>query len=182
VNEAQLLAELRPWIRAEAGERLGYRDRHHAEDAAQEAWITLWKALPSYHGQMPFIPWCHGVVRNRILNYINRDMVPTPIPPAPGRPSQPVHIDCVEDVSEIWEGEAATEDVDLAYHHAELAAALDTLSPKLRAYVEARFWQGLRGAELDAAVGQSNATASLWNGPRKGREQLTRALAHLAQV
>jgi len=191
VNEAALLAEMRPWIRAEAAAMLDWELGRHAEDIAQEAWIHLWRSLPDYHGQAPFVPWCKTVIRNRLHYEIRSLRAQKRGGPGEdrnrGTGARPRKVavtstDLYAEVTAVWEGEAACADVDWAYHHAELAAALAALSPKLRAYVVARFFHGLRGTELDAALGQSNSTASLWNGPRRGREQLARALEHLAVV
>lgn len=191
MNESALLAELRPWIRAEASAMLDWELGRHAEDIAQEAWIHLWRSLPTYHDQAPFVPWCKTVIRNRLHYEIRALRAQKRGGPGEDRNHgtgvRPRKVtvtgtDLYSDITDVWDGEAACLDLDWAYHHAELAAALEALTPKLRGYVIARFFHGLRGAELDVAVGQRHATASLWNGPRRGREQLSRALQHLAAV
>jgi RNA polymerase sigma-70 factor (ECF subfamily) len=40
-------------------------DRADAEDAAQEAWLDAWKALPRFQAERPFRPWLLAIVANR---------------------------------------------------------------------------------------------------------------------
>src|SRR5713226_2625771 len=39
-----------------------------AEDIAQEVWIQIFRALPSYRGDSQFSTWAHRIAVNRTLN------------------------------------------------------------------------------------------------------------------
>ncbi len=62
----RLLAELAPWIRATAIAML--RDRAEAEDAVQDALLTLHQVRHTYDPSRPFKPWLATVARRRILD------------------------------------------------------------------------------------------------------------------
>ena len=42
------------------------RDRSEAEDVAQEVFMTLLDALPSYRGQSSLLVWIFGITRNKV--------------------------------------------------------------------------------------------------------------------
>lgn len=62
----RLLAEVAPWIRATAIAML--RDRAEAEDAVQDALLTLHQVRHTYDPDRPFKPWLATVARRRILD------------------------------------------------------------------------------------------------------------------
>lgn len=71
------------------------------------------------------------------------------------------------------------EGVIMAYHHGEIAQALDSLTPRQREYVELRFWRGMEHPELEAHFGYN--PGSLWSAKKGGaRVRLAKELAHLA--
>ena len=43
-----------------------------AEDIAQEVWIQIFRALPSYRGDSQFSTWAHRIAVNRTLNALRR--------------------------------------------------------------------------------------------------------------
>src|SRR2546423_15121356 len=43
-----------------------------AEDIAQEVWIQIFRALPSYRGDSQFSTWAHRIAGNRTLNALRR--------------------------------------------------------------------------------------------------------------
>lgn len=43
-----------------------------AEDIAQEVWIQIFRALPSYRGDSQFGTWAHRIAVNRTLNALRR--------------------------------------------------------------------------------------------------------------
>ena len=65
--------------------------------------------------------------------------------------------------------------IELAYHHGEIAQALDGLTPREREYVFLRFWCGWKLPQMREHFGYE--PSALW---RKARPKLTLALAHLA--
>lgn len=44
------------------------RDPDHAADVAQEVWIQIFKALPTWRGDAQFSTWAHRIAVNRTLN------------------------------------------------------------------------------------------------------------------
>ena len=48
------------------------RDPAHAQDAAQESWLRIWKALPQYDGRASLSTWIYAITRNRCLTALAR--------------------------------------------------------------------------------------------------------------
>jgi RNA polymerase sigma-70 factor, ECF subfamily len=48
------------------------RDRAHAEDAAQESLVRIWKALDGYDGRASLSSWVYAITRNRCLTALER--------------------------------------------------------------------------------------------------------------
>lgn len=48
------------------------RNATHAEDAAQESWVRIWKALGSYDRRASLSTWIYAITRNRCLTAIER--------------------------------------------------------------------------------------------------------------
>jgi RNA polymerase sigma-70 factor (ECF subfamily) len=48
------------------------RDPTQAEDVAQESWVRVWKALPTYNGRALLSSWIYAITRNRCLTAIER--------------------------------------------------------------------------------------------------------------
>jgi RNA polymerase sigma-70 factor, ECF subfamily len=46
------------------------RDPTQAEDVAQESWVRIWKALPTYNGRASLSTWIYAIARNRCLTAI----------------------------------------------------------------------------------------------------------------
>jgi len=47
-------------------------DRASAEDVAQDALVSAWRALPSFKGEAQFSTWLHRIVLNSALNHVTR--------------------------------------------------------------------------------------------------------------
>ena len=45
-------------------------DRHAAEDAAQEAFVKIWRALPGYDGRAALSTWIYAIVRNTAISML----------------------------------------------------------------------------------------------------------------
>src|SRR6185437_659016 len=52
--------------------RLVGGDADLAEDIAQEVWIQIFRALPSYRGESQFSTWAHRIAVNRTLNALRK--------------------------------------------------------------------------------------------------------------
>jgi RNA polymerase sigma-70 factor (ECF subfamily) len=48
------------------------RDSEEARDAAQEAFVRAYEALPSYDAALPFTPWLLRIARNHCLDLLRR--------------------------------------------------------------------------------------------------------------
>lgn len=48
------------------------REPAQAEDAAQESFVRIWKALPGYDGRASLSTWCYTIARNRALTALQR--------------------------------------------------------------------------------------------------------------
>ncbi len=60
-----------PHIDAVVGRLVGH-DSDLAADIAQEVWIQIFRALPSYRGDSQFGTWAHRIAVNRTLNALRR--------------------------------------------------------------------------------------------------------------
>src|SRR5204862_5292439 len=52
--------------------RLVGQDHDLAADVAQEVWIQIFRALPSYRGDSQFGTWAHRIAVNRTLNALRK--------------------------------------------------------------------------------------------------------------
>lgn len=48
------------------------REPAQAEDAAQESFVRIWKALPNYDGRASLSTWSYAIARNRCLTALQR--------------------------------------------------------------------------------------------------------------
>ncbi len=48
------------------------RNETHAEDAAQDAWVRIWKGLPGYTGAASISTWIYTVTRNTCLTELKK--------------------------------------------------------------------------------------------------------------
>ena len=63
----QLWSQHAPHIDAVVRRLVG-GDQDQAADIAQEVWIQIFRALPSYRGESQFATWAHRIAVNRTLN------------------------------------------------------------------------------------------------------------------
>lgn len=162
ISEHELLASYRPWLRTTA--RRALNGRPGSEDLAQEMWIAMWRAL----ADQTVAPQDFWLKRQALLRMKTclRDWHD------PMKHRQHVF---THDVTEVADLPAELGTVELAYHHGEIHAALDRLSPREREYVALRFWGGLNYPELAEHFGYR--PTNLW---RTARPKLAEALEHLA--
>lgn len=55
-------------------------DRADAEEAAQEAFLRIWKGLPGFRGQSSLSTWIYAVTRNTCLSYRQTKRRPASLP------------------------------------------------------------------------------------------------------
>ena len=48
------------------------RDSHSAEDAAQDVFVRLWRALPGYNGNAALSTWIYAITRNTCISLLRK--------------------------------------------------------------------------------------------------------------
>ncbi len=134
--------------------RLG--DRGRAEDAAQEAFLAIWRSARTYDARRGNgAPWLYAVARNAIIDGLRR----TPesandVPDGPG--SEPGPPDRAEAAWQAW----------------QVHRALEVLPAHERPVIELAYWRGLSQSEIADSLGIPLGTV---------KTRTRSALARLAQ-
>jgi RNA polymerase sigma factor (sigma-70 family) len=178
VTDDEILRDYLPWLRVVAGNLAGF-DSPDLQDLVQEGYIAMWRALRTYDpasGKLDY--WLKFKASNRMKTIAIR---------AAEHPErEPLDLDQPrttegDTLADLLEGPDLIAAIDIAYHHGEIAAAIDRLTPQQRRYVIARFWLGLTGNEMVALGVFSYDPSALWNSKRNGaRWKLQEELKHLA--
>lgn len=138
-------------------------DPDQAADIAQEVWIQIFRALPSWRGDSQFSTWAHRIAVNRTLNAL--------------RSLRRVQFAEVE----IEEGSATTnEDPDRSFVAESIAEAVRQLAPGARAVFVLHDVEGYTHEEIATELGitTGGSKSQLF----KARAKLRRLLAHLVDV
>lgn len=141
--------------------RLVGGDHDLAADVAQEVWIQIFRALPTYRGDSQFGTWAHRIAVNRTLNALRqRRRLAT------------------WETNDIDEESAAVEpDADRNILAASIEAATAQLSPGARAVFVMHDIEGFTHDEIAASLGitAGGSKSQLF----KARAKLRKLLAHL---
>jgi RNA polymerase sigma-70 factor, ECF subfamily len=118
------------------------RDRALAEDAAQEAWVDVWKALYTFQPDRPFRPWLLAVVANRCRMLLRRRSLTT------------ISLDYeastfVTDITDSHDTEALALQTEA---DAELRTMLASLTTEQRTILELHFFADLALAEIALVI------------------------------
>ncbi|HVX39740.1 MAG TPA: sigma-70 family RNA polymerase sigma factor [Gemmatimonadaceae bacterium] len=143
--------------------RLVGGDADLAADIAQEVWIQIFRALPSYRGESQFGTWAHRIAVNRTLNALRRSR----------------RLASLE--TEVNEDSAAIEpDADRSFVAQSIAEAAAQLSPGARAVFMLHDVEGYTHEEIAEALGitAGGSKSQLF----KARAKLRKLLAHLVDV
>lgn len=110
--------------------RLG--DRGRAEDAAQDAFVAIWRSARTYKSERGAgAPWLYAVARNAITDGLRR----TPEP-----------------VAELQDGPGTGPDpaerAETAWTAWQVHRALEVLPPHERPVIELAYWRGLSQSEI----------------------------------
>lgn len=135
-------------------------DPDHAEDIAQEVWVQIFRALPTYRGESQFATWAHRIAVNRTLNALRRT-----------RRISKVEMDMDEDTVSVEHGG------DRAMLAASIEAATAQLSPGARTVFLMHDVEGYTHEEIASELGitAGGSKSQLF----KARAKLRRLLAHL---
>jgi RNA polymerase sigma-70 factor (ECF subfamily) len=134
-----------------------------AEDIAQEVWIQIFRALPSYRGDSQFSTWAHRIAVNRTLNALRRTR----------------RLSAIE--TEVEEDSVAVEmDTERSFIAASIEAATAKLSPGARTVFVLHDVEGYTHEEIAQELGitSGGSKSQLF----KARAKLRKLLAHLIEV
>ena len=134
-----------------------------AEDIAQEVWIQIFRALPSYRGESQFGTWAHRIAVNRTLNALRRT-----------RRLVKIETDMEEETV------AVEHTGDRAMLRSVIDAAAAQLSPGARTVFLMHDVEGYTHEEIATELGitPGGSKSQLF----KARAKLRRLLAHLVDV
>lgn len=138
-------------------------DPDGAADVAQEVWIQIFRALPTYRGDSQFSTWAHRIAVNRTLNAL-RSM----------RRLSKVEVEIQEDT---W---AVEHDGDRSLLAQTIDEAVQKLSPGARAVFVLHDVEGYTHEEIATELGitSGGSKSQLF----KARAKLRRLLADLVDV
>src|SRR6476646_5664037 len=143
--------------------RLVGGDADLAADIAQEVWIQIFRALPSYRGDSQFSTWAHRIAVNRTLNALRKSR----------------RLANLE--TEVTEESASFEpDTDRAFIAQSIEEAAAKLSPGARAVFVLHDVEGYTHEEIAVELGitAGGSKSQLF----KARAKLRKLLAHLIDV
>ena len=142
--------------------RLVGGDADTAADIAQEVWIQIFRALPSYRGDSQFSTWAHRIAVNRTLNALRKTR----------------RLSSME--TDVQEDSAAVEpDHDRSFVAESFEAAAAKLSPGARAVFMLHDVEGYTHEEIAESLGitTGGSKSQLF----KARAKLRSLLAHLVE-
>jgi RNA polymerase sigma-70 factor, ECF subfamily len=143
--------------------RLVGRDPELAADIAQEVWIQIFRALPSYRGDSQFGTWAHRIAVNRTLNALRKTR----------------RLENLE--TEVREDSASVEqDHDRSFVAESIGQAAAQLSPGARAVFVLHDVEGYTHEEIAEELGitSGGSKSQLF----KARAKLRKLLAHLVDT
>jgi len=143
--------------------RLVGHDADLAADIAQEVWIQIFRALPSYRGDSQFGTWAHRIAVNRTLNALRKT-----------RRLAAIETDVNEDTVSF------EPDTDRSFIAASIEEAAAKLSPGARAVFLLHDVEGYTHEEIAQELGitTGGSKSQLF----KARAKLRKLLAHLVDV
>ena len=134
-----------------------------AEDIAQEVWIQIFRALPSYRGDSQFSTWAHRIAVNWTLNALRRT-----------KRLAAMEIAVEEDTVSV------EMDTDRSFIAASIESAAAKLSPGARTVFVLHDVEGYTHEEIAQELGitSGGSKSQLF----KARAKLRKLLAHLIDV
>ncbi|WKW13424.1 sigma-70 family RNA polymerase sigma factor [Pseudogemmatithrix spongiicola] len=138
-------------------------DPDQAADIAQEVWIQIFRALPTWRGDSQFSTWAHRIAVNRTLNALRSV-----------RRIAKLEVGIEDDTV------AVDEDMDRSFLAQSIDEAVQKLSPGARAVFVLHDIEGYTHEEIAQELGitSGGSKSQLF----KARAKLRRLLAHLVDV
>ena len=138
-------------------------DPDQAADIAQEVWIQIFRALPTWRGDSQFSTWAHRIAVNRTLNALRSV-----------RRIAKLEVDMEDDTV------AVDEDMDRSFLAQSIDEAVQKLSPGARAVFVLHDIEGYTHEEIAQELGitSGGSKSQLF----KARAKLRRLLAHLVDA
>lgn len=138
-------------------------DPDQAADIAQEVWIQIFRALPTWRGDSQFSTWAHRIAVNRTLNALRSV-----------RRIAKLEVEIEDDTV------AVEVDMDRSFLAQSIDEAVQKLSPGARAVFVLHDVEGYTHEEIAAELGitAGGSKSQLF----KARAKLRRLLAHLVDV
>lgn len=118
-----------PWLTLRLSRRC--RDPGTVDEVVQDTFLAVWRGAGRFAGQGEVAAWVWGIAIRRLIDHL-RKRRPAPVPSA---------------VAHGAEAASAEEELLAAVDHGDLGGALRTLSPELRAVVQATVLDGLSTRE-----------------------------------
>lgn len=163
---AELFEPLRPMVFAIARRLAGDVD---AEDVVMDTYLKAWRALPRFNGRASLKTWLYRIARNAAIDHLRIRQRHAGVV-LPGDGEEPGDVGDLPDPA----GRTAAEEVVTRETIDGVSAALDTLSPDMRATLLLRFADGMSYADIAVATGVSIGTvmSRIFNGRRRLMKQL----------
>lgn len=138
-------------------------DPDQAADIAQEVWIQIFRALPSYRGDSLFSTWAHRIAVNRTLNALRK-----------------IRRAAAVEVAIEEESACSDEDPDRGFLAESIEDAARRLSPGARTVFYLHDVEGYTHEEIARELGitAGGSKSQLF----KARAKLRRLLAHVVDV
>lgn len=150
---AALYARHAPWLRARLHRRCSQPDV--VDQALQDTFVAAWRKPGGWTGRGEVGAWLWGIAVRRLIDQLRRQRPPLT------RHEEALHV-------------SAEEEVLLGIEHGGLAGALGSLSPELRAVVQATVLDGLTTREASRLLGIPSGTVK--TRMARARAQLREAL------
>ena len=143
-----------PWLVLRLGRRCA--DPGLVEEVVQDTFVAVWRGAKRYRGQGEVAAWIWGIGIRRLIDRLRRHPAPAPM-----------------DVEGREVMTSAEDQVLLGVEYGDLGAALNRLSPELRAVMQATVLDGLTTREAARLLGIPQGTV---------KTRLMRARGQLREV
>jgi RNA polymerase sigma factor (sigma-70 family) len=155
------------WAHKVANSKRQPYHRDH-DDLVQEALVEIWQVLERKGGKTAVSASYLAQAGSHRMNDVLDGRPMRGNPSEGGQTYRPktVSADAIQDaVPDLWEqlfSVDALDDVEIAYHHGQIMAAIAELKPEYRRYVVLRFWGGMRDVDIAVDMHTSNKVVGTW--------------------